>query len=179
MPVTWFLLWVPCLHSKSVSHKKKKSAQPCSISSPLWMTTHISDIPEVAERSKCSSVLILCCWICQLDWQSKGTLQETTCFVRLRKMLTRSKYDRHNNTVTNALPSSLIICFPVEEMSLETPRHMSPTHLQNPVGFHCLLAVSCVEFIGVWPRNLFLIEWNLNDPAHFLYNLMFFMVSNK
>lgn len=43
----------------------------CSIYSPLWMTTHISDIPEVAERSKCSSVLILCCWICQLDWQSK------------------------------------------------------------------------------------------------------------
>lgn len=24
MPVTWFLLGVPCLHSKSVSHKKKK-----------------------------------------------------------------------------------------------------------------------------------------------------------
>lgn len=115
----------------------------------LWMTRCITDIPEVTVRSKCCVF-----WSSAID-VADSQKEPAGDYLLCSAVEKKSSYSQYlintTHAVTSALPPSLIICFPVEEMSYETLQHMLQTHSQS---YWLSLYPDCLRVF--WSRNF---EW--------------------
>lgn len=124
-------LWSCCgcmLKMSAIKNRPHHVAYPS-----LWMTRCITDIPEVTVRSKCC-----------VFWSSAADVADSQKepagdYLLCSAVEKKSSYSHYlintTHAVSSALPPSLIICFPVEEMSYETLQHMLQTHSQILLAF--------------------------------------------